>query len=275
MARIRPSRNGLTTPASVYCLGMVFGGPTPSPTSRESASVRLDALHRLRLCLGVGTLTRRDRYGHDLEAADAGEIGGITGIERQAVRGCDRGEHRVVGTSTGLRAARRSDAATRPKARAASASNGTGSKSASACWACRAARSSSVETTGGPTDNSASVTAVISGSTGEECGVSHSRQQDHGIRVQDASLRLRCRYTHSAASVTASISAFSFAGSTEGSRRHLASSVAAEMGRRRRGRNSAIASPSRVTVSASPRTTRCRTSAPWFRSSLTVTSLIP
>ena len=44
-----------------------------------------------------------------------------------------------------LRPERRSDAATCPNARAALASKGSGSKSASACWrcACRAARSSS------------------------------------------------------------------------------------------------------------------------------------
>jgi hypothetical protein len=63
---------------------------------------------------------------------------------------------------------RRSDAATRPKARAAAVSKASGSKSASACWRCawRAARSASARATSGPTDNSASVTAVISGSGG-------------------------------------------------------------------------------------------------------------
>ncbi len=62
----------------------------------------------------------------------------------------------------------RRDAATRPKARAALASNGSGSKSASACCRCdcRAARSSSVDATNGPTANSARVTALIRASAG-------------------------------------------------------------------------------------------------------------
>ena len=38
--------------------------------------------------------------------------------------------------AAGFRPARRNDAATRPKVRAAAASNGSGSKSASACWTC-------------------------------------------------------------------------------------------------------------------------------------------
>ena len=69
-----------------------------------------------------------------------------------------------------LRPPSRSDAATEPNSRAAAASNGSGSKSASAACKCawRAARSSSDAATNGPTDNSASVTAVITGSSGNE-----------------------------------------------------------------------------------------------------------
>ena len=50
--------------------------------------------------------------------------------------------------------------------------NGSGRKSASACCntACRAARSFRLVVTSGPTDNSARVTAVISGSTGRSSG---------------------------------------------------------------------------------------------------------
>ena len=71
--------------------------------------------------------------------------------------------------AAGLRPARRSDAATMPNARAAGASSGSASKSASAACRCawRAARSSSVAATRGPTDNSANVTAVMSGSSGK------------------------------------------------------------------------------------------------------------
>lgn len=74
--------------------------------------------------------------------------------------------------AAGLRPRCRSDAATRPNARAAAASNGIGSKSVSACCTCawRAARSRSSRATSGPADNSASVTAVISGSAGSSPG---------------------------------------------------------------------------------------------------------
>jgi hypothetical protein len=71
--------------------------------------------------------------------------------------------------AAGLRPTFRSPAATLPKLRAAAASNGRGSKSASACWRCawRAMRSSSVVATSGPTESSASVTVVICGSSGK------------------------------------------------------------------------------------------------------------
>jgi len=70
-----------------------------------------------------------------------------------------------------LRHACRSDAVTRPKARAALASNGNASKSDSACCRCawRAAHSWSVVATKGPTVRSSRVIAmiaVIDGSAG-------------------------------------------------------------------------------------------------------------
>ena len=67
-----------------------------------------------------------------------------------------------------MRPERRKLAATWPKDRAASASKGNGSKSASACCrtACRAARSLAPEATSGPTDSSARVMQVVSGSWG-------------------------------------------------------------------------------------------------------------
>ena|GEM_PF-3489644 len=67
-----------------------------------------------------------------------------------------------------FRPARRRDAATRPKDRAAAASNGSGWKSASACWrrSCRIACSRGSDATSGPTESSASVTAVIIGTSG-------------------------------------------------------------------------------------------------------------
>ena len=76
----------------------------------------------------------------------------------------------------GLRPILRRPAATRPKLRAAAASKGRGSKSASACCRCawRTTRSSSVVATSGPTESSASVTVVISGSSG--------KAPDSGIR---------------------------------------------------------------------------------------------
>ena len=75
-----------------------------------------------------------------------GEVRRVTGIEGKVVGDGSRRNHRVVRPRCGLpRPARRSDAATRPNARAAWASKGSGSKSASACWRCawRAARSCS------------------------------------------------------------------------------------------------------------------------------------
>lgn len=67
-----------------------------------------------------------------------------------------------------FRSDRRRDAATRPNALAAAASNGSGSKSASAWWtcACRAPRSAGSSVMSGPTESSARVTADISGSSG-------------------------------------------------------------------------------------------------------------
>lgn len=69
-----------------------------------------------------------------------------------------------------LRPPRRRDAATRPNERAAAASKGSGRKSASACWRrnCRTACSWGFAATSGPTDSSASVTAVIIGSPGND-----------------------------------------------------------------------------------------------------------
>ena len=78
-----------------------------------------------------------------------------------------------------LRPERLSEAATPPKARAAAASKTSGSKSASACWMCawRAMRSCSPFAMSGPTESSASVTAVISGSSGRSvASASHPRR---------------------------------------------------------------------------------------------------
>lgn len=68
------------------------------------------------------------------------------------------------------------------------------------------------------------------------------------------------------------MSALNFFASIGGNRLHLRSRVAAPSGRFASGRSSAIGRPFRVTVSASPRVTRSRTSAPWFRRSRIVTS---
>jgi len=80
-----------------------------------------------------------------------------------------------------LRPARRREAATRPNARAACASKGSGTKSASACWrwAWRTARSSSLDATSGPTESSARVTVVIWGSAGR-----HSAFRSRGSRMR-------------------------------------------------------------------------------------------
>lgn len=71
-----------------------------------------------------------------------------------------------------LRPDRHRDAATLPKARAAAASNGSGSNTASVCCrrACRVERSTSSVATSGSTDSSASVTAVMIGSRGRSPG---------------------------------------------------------------------------------------------------------
>jgi hypothetical protein len=92
----------------------------------------------------------------------------VARVERQASRQGCRGNQSVACPRSALPASARSDATTRPNARAAAASKGNGSKSASACYtcACRAARSSSLDATNGPTLSSASVIAVISGSAG-------------------------------------------------------------------------------------------------------------
>src|SRR5688572_3150334 len=69
----------------------------------------------------------------------------------------------------GLRPAASTAAETSPKARAASVSNGRGSKVASTCWRTliRSARSEGSAAWCGPADNSASVTALITISPGK------------------------------------------------------------------------------------------------------------
>lgn len=74
--------------------------------------------------------------------------------------------------AAGFRPDRRYEAATWPKARAAAASNGSGSKSASACWRVprRRARSRSSLATRGPTESSARVTVEIRATSGSTAG---------------------------------------------------------------------------------------------------------
>ena len=75
------------------------------------------------------------RNGHHLQPINAAEVIGVAGVEREIV-----GE-RIAAIITSkvrafaLRPARRNEADTPPKARAAAASKGRGSKAASAC--CR------------------------------------------------------------------------------------------------------------------------------------------
>lgn len=70
--------------------------------------------------------------------------------------------------AAGLRPARRRSVAIRPNARAAAAPKGSGSKSDSAScrWACLAARSSGSSVIKGPTESSAKVIALMTGSSG-------------------------------------------------------------------------------------------------------------
>jgi hypothetical protein len=123
-----------------------------------------------------------------------------------------------------------------------------------------------------PTDSSARVIAVISGSIGKRCGIYDSRQHSDGARIQHATLVKRSG--HSAESKSSSRSARSSAGSTAGKPRHRCSRRTACNGERGRGRSSAIGRPCRVTVNASPPVTRSRISPQWLRRSCTDTSAI-
>jgi hypothetical protein len=108
------------------------------------------------------------RYVDDVELVDRGEVVRVAGVEGSWFATATAAIIASNERAAGFRPVRRSDAATCPNARAAAASKGIGSKSASACWrwACRAARSGSVRATRGLTDSSASVIVEISGSAG-------------------------------------------------------------------------------------------------------------
>ena len=98
------------------------------------------------------------------------------------------------------------------------------------------------------------------------------RQENQRARIENAALVTRARASHRDESSAASMSAFSRSASTCARCCHRRSSAEARSGRRANGRSSAMACPSRVTVSDSPRSTRSRTRPPSLRSSRTVTS---
>jgi len=101
------------------------------------------------------------------------------------------------------------------------------------------------------------------------CRVVDAPTQDHRRCVEHPSRRqLR---GHSVGSMTVSMSRRNMSGSTRGSPFLRSMSSAGVALRRGSGRNSAIARPSRVTITHSPRSTRSSTSAPLLRRSPTVT----
>ncbi len=95
------------------------GGPSTSHSGRrvrpKSRTVRC-AVSRAQVCYAPTAITSRPSI--------AVKFAGLPVFDREVVadRGCR--DHRVVLRAVGLRPARRSEAATRPKARAAAASNG-------------------------------------------------------------------------------------------------------------------------------------------------------
>ena len=170
-----------------------------------------------------------------------------------------------------LRPARRSDAATWPKARARRPHRTAVDRSrprlvggvpadrpAPSAWERRAD-----QLTARRGSSSRSLAGPGSHRIDERVG------EDHGARIEQSAL-VECG--HSVGSMTRSMSARRAAGSTAGSRVHRRRSSSARRAGRGKGRSSAIGRPSRVTVRCSPAATRSSTSAPWFLSSRTVTS---
>ncbi len=90
-------------------------------------------------------------------------------------------------------------------------------------------------------------------------------EEDDRRSVEDSSRR---RGGHSRESITLSMSQRSRSASTFGSFDQRSVNKLAERAKRPKGRNSAMAWPSRVTTSRSPRATRSSTSPPLLRSSL-------
>src|ERR1017187_1034279 len=90
----------------------------------------------------------------------------------------------------GLRPAISTAAATRPNARAAAASKGSGSKVASACWSTlmRRARSAGPSARCGPVESSAKVTALITISVGKSAGLSAGSRMTMLVSIRPRSL---------------------------------------------------------------------------------------
>ena len=109
---------------------------------RNAELLKLPARVNLVVCWGGHAISREE---YDYTKTVGYELG-LRGLQVCRGRALEMAMAAIMASSAraaGFRPALRKPAATRPKLRAAAASNGSGSKSASACWrcACRAERS--------------------------------------------------------------------------------------------------------------------------------------
>ena len=180
----------------------------------------------------VRSLSGRMLHRDHRQAVDAREVIGVDGETGRSLAIAIAAIMASKDLAAGLRPDRRTEAATRPKARAAAASNGRGSKSASACCRCawRTTRSSSDCCKQRPQGQLGEGDGGDQRLEREDRRVSQARQQDHHAGIQQSRFRVR----HSDVSKVRSMSRRRSMGSYDGRFRHRASNCS-RLRRSRRG----------------------------------------